>query len=77
MGLNDDELPAEIVVERANGAPPFRYRLRPYTPRRRGAPAGHGWVRDDPRAEVGAEARDLLDEIARLRSIVARLGGTP
>jgi hypothetical protein len=50
----------------------FLYRKRPYTPKRRGETAGHGWVRDDPRAEVGAEVRVLLDEIDRLRGMLVR-----
>lgn len=46
---------------------PYSYKKRPYTPKRQGEDAGHGWVRDHPRAEVGAEAKVLLDEIDRLR----------
>ena len=45
----------------------YTYTIRRYTPKRRGQPAGHGWVRDSPRAEVGQEVKLLVDEIAKLR----------
>lgn len=47
--------------------------IRRYTPKRRGGPAGHGWVRDSnpgsmiPRIEVSGGECELLNEIARLR----------
>lgn len=56
------------------------YTLRPYTPKRRGAKAGHGWVREvapGRRSEIGAEGVDLLDEIARTRNALAREIGFP
>lgn len=57
-----DALPSEIVVGEQ------RYTLRRYT----GKYGGHGWIRRldgvSPDVEVGAEAKALLDEIARLRN---------
>lgn len=57
-----DALPSEIHVGDQ------RYVLRRYT----GKSGGHGWIRERtdgwPSSEVGAEARRLLDEIARLQA---------
>lgn len=57
----------------------FSYTRRSYTPKRRGATAGHGWVRDynGHRAEVGQEVCTLLNEIERLRAMAAGIGDSP
>lgn len=41
----------------------LEYVRRDYTPKRRGQKAGHGWIRQEPRAEVGMEAKILIDEM--------------
>lgn len=52
---------------------PFAYTRRPYTPKRRGASAGWGWYREwnGKRAEVGMEAKILVDRIDELSCSLA------
>jgi hypothetical protein len=57
-----------------------KYTMRKFTPKRKGEPVGHGWVRNvawassaSGRSEVGAEAVNLIDEIVTLRAENAEL----
>lgn len=60
-----------MADERTVAVGKFQYVRRDYTPKRRNGPAGHGWIRQDPRAEVGQEVCTLVDEIVRLRAAEA------
>lgn len=48
----------------------FEYVRRDYTQKARGPKAGHGWIRQDPKAEVGQEVCILVDEIVKLRAVL-------
>lgn len=58
------------------------YEMRRFTPKRKGEPVGHGWLRKvswasasgaTGRSEVGAEAVNLIDEIVTLRDQITTL----
>ena len=64
--LTDAGVVAADVKEITIG--PYRYTRRDYTPKRRGETAGHGWIREaEHRAEVGLEARVLIDALVAER----------
>ena len=77
-GVPAPDLPREVTVGETT------YRLRPYTPKRRGGWAGHGWMRPVRNAssasgesEVSAEMKALLDEIVRLRAAAPPVDDAP